>query len=77
MTAGLAEPGVAAAQPRPCSVPEAGRGFLQPDALLPPNPVGLYIIPAFLSDSGLIEGRSCSSSLWQAALSKEVSSLAL
>lgn len=48
MTAGLADPGVAAAQPRPRWVPEAGRGFLQPDALLPPNPVGLYIIPAFL-----------------------------
>lgn len=48
MTARLADPGVAAAKPRPHLVPEAGRGFLQPDALLPPNPVGLYIIPAFL-----------------------------
>lgn len=48
MTAGLADPDVATAQPRPRLVPEAGRGFLQPDALLPPNPAGLYIIPAFL-----------------------------
>lgn len=27
-------------------------GFLQPDALLPPNPVGLYFIPAFPPTAG-------------------------
>lgn len=40
-------------QRRPRSDPEAGRrGFLQPDALLPPNPVGLYFIPAFPPTAG-------------------------